>query len=152
MNVREAKVSDVETICSLINEYAEQDMMLFRSRAEIYENLQSFIVADDKGKVVGCESLGVIWKDLAEIKSLAIATTRKGEGIGSEIVKFAVEKAGRLGVEKVFVLTLIPGFFEKQGFSVIEKDKLPMKVWKDCARCPKQDHCDETAVIREAGE
>jgi len=23
-----------------------------------------------------------------------------------------------------------------------------MKVWSDCARCPKQDHCDEIAMVR----
>jgi len=24
-----------------------------------------------------------------------------------------------------------------------------MKVWSDCSKCPKQDHCDETAYIME---
>jgi len=30
---------------------------------------------------------------------------------------------------------------------VISKDSLPMKVWSDCAKCPKQQNCDEIAVI-----
>jgi amino-acid N-acetyltransferase len=34
------------------------------------------------------------------------------------------------------------------GFKVIEKDALPMKVWSDCAKCPKQQNCDEIAVIK----
>jgi amino-acid N-acetyltransferase len=41
-----------------------------------------------------------------------------------------------------------PGFFEKRGFQIVEKNYFPMKVWSDCARCPKQDHCDEVAVIK----
>ena len=45
MNIRSAKITDVEAICSLINYYAERDKMLFRSMADIYENLQAFIVA-----------------------------------------------------------------------------------------------------------
>jgi len=24
-----------------------------------------------------------------------------------------------------------------------------MKVWSDCARCPKQQNCDEIAVVKE---
>jgi amino-acid N-acetyltransferase len=33
------------------------------------------------------------------------------------------------------------------GFQVVDKDALPMKVWSDCARCPKQQNCDEAAVV-----
>ena len=43
MNVRFAKISDVESIYSLVNNYAEQDRMLFRSLDDIYENLQTFM-------------------------------------------------------------------------------------------------------------
>jgi amino-acid N-acetyltransferase len=56
-----------------------------------------------------------------------------------------------MGVPKVFGLTLKPQFFEKLGFKVVDKDELPMKVWSDCARCTKQQNCDETAVIRQIG-
>jgi amino-acid N-acetyltransferase len=149
MKIRQAKISDAETICSLVKEYAEQDLMLFRSRAEVYENLQTFIVAEDNGKVLGCAAVEVIWKDLAEIKSLAIAQNFKAKGIGSKIVEFAVDKACELGIQNIFALTLVPEFFEKNGFKVIPKQQLPMKDWKDCAKCPKQDHCDEIAVIKE---
>jgi len=48
----------------------------------------------------------------------------------------------------VFALTMEPDFFVKLGFGVVEKDELPMKVWSDCARCPKQQNCDEIAVIK----
>ena len=65
--MRNAKISDVKTINSLINYYAEHDKMLFRSKADIYENLQSFVVAELDGKVVGCCALQIVWSDLAEI-------------------------------------------------------------------------------------
>jgi len=50
-------------------------------------------------------------------------------------------------VTKVFTLTLESGFFEKLGFKEVAKEALPMKVWSDCAKCTKQEHCDETAMI-----
>ena len=56
------------------------------------------------------------------------------------------------GVQRVFALTLVPDFFERVGFTAIRKEDLPMKVWSDCAKCPKQSECDETAVIRTVGE
>jgi amino-acid N-acetyltransferase len=149
MNVRSAKISDVEAIYSLINYYAERDKMLFRSLADIYENLQTFTVAELDGNVVGCCALQVIWSDLAEIKSLAVDEANTEKGIGKMLVNAATEQACRLGLPKVFALTLNPGFFEKSSFSIVEKDKLPMKVWSDCARCPKQQNCDEIAVIKD---
>jgi amino-acid N-acetyltransferase len=148
MKVRNATITDAKDIYSLINSYAEEDKMLFRSMADIYENLQSFIVVELNGGVVGCCALQVIWLDLAEIKSLAVDQENTQKGIGSALVAAAVEQATKLGAAKVFALTLYPDFFVKQGFEVIQKDKLPMKVWSDCAKCPKQQNCDETAVIK----
>ena len=148
MNVRSAKISDVTAINALISSYAEVDRMLFRSLADIYENLQTFIVAELDETIVGCCALEVIWSDLAEIKSLAIDGAYKGKGIGRGLVVAAVEQAAKLGVPKIFALTLEPVFFEKSGFEIVEKETLPMKVWSDCARCSKQQHCDEIAVIK----
>ncbi|MBN1975011.1 MAG: N-acetyltransferase [Sedimentisphaerales bacterium] len=148
MEIRNAKISDVVSIHQLVNGYAELDRMLFRSMADIYEKLQTFIVADIDGKVVGCGALEIIWADLAEIKSLAVSESHQSMGIGKKIVEAAVQKASEIGVLKVFALTLVPQFFVKTGFEIVEKETLPMKVWSDCARCPKQQHCDETAVVK----
>jgi len=122
--------------------------MLFRSMADIYKNLQTFDVVELDGQVIGCCALEVIWSDLAEIKSLAVDEAHKSRGAGAMLVNAAVEQACRLGVPKVFGLTLKPEFFGKLGFQVVNKDSLPMKVWSDCARCTKQQNCDETAVVK----
>ncbi len=148
MNVRAAKISDAKAICALINYYAEHDKMLFRPLAEIYENLQTFLVAEQDGTVVGCCALEVIWSDLAEIKSLAVGSDDRGKGVGTALIEAALDQARQLGVPRVFALTLEPGFFERAGFSIVRKEELPMKVWSDCARCPKQNECDEIAVIK----
>lgn len=149
MKVRNARIADAKGICSLINYYAEHDKMLFRSLADVYENLQTFTVAEKGGKLIGCCALEVIWSDLAEIKSLAVGPENRGTGVGTALVSTAVEQALELGVPRVFALTLEPKFFERVGFRIVTKEELPMKVWSDCARCPKQDECDEIAVIRD---
>jgi amino-acid N-acetyltransferase len=146
MEIRNARIPDAKAIAALINCYAEHDKMLFRSLADIYENLQTFTVAEADGEVVGCCALEVVWADLAELKSVAVTPMRKGTGIGRALVIAAIEQARQLGVSRLFALTLEPGFFRKMGFKVLEKDDLPMKVWSDCARCPKQEECDEVAV------
>jgi amino-acid N-acetyltransferase len=148
MKVRNARISDAKTISALINCYAEHDKMLFRSLAETYESLQTFLVAEVAETVVGCCALEIIWSDLAEIKSLAVAPSQKGQGLGRALVEAALERARQLEVPRVFALTLEPTFFDRVGFEVVSKDDLPMKVWSDCARCPKQQNCDEIAVAK----
>ena len=149
MKVKKATISDVEMIHFLINLYAEQDQMLFRSHAEIYENLQIFWVAKADGAIVGCCALQVFWSDLAEVQSLAVAQEFTGKGIGKALTQAALNEAKGLGIPKIMILTLKPDFFKKLGFKKIEKKSLPMKVWSDCTKCSKQDHCDEVALIYE---
>jgi len=151
MKIRDAKIPDAKAIYSLINFYAEQDKMLFRSLADIYENLRSFTVAELNGRVVGCCALQIIWSDLAEIKSLAVDDANTGKGIGSKLVAAALKRSRQLGVSRVFALTLNADFFKKLRFKTVKTNALPMKVWSDCAKCPKQQNCDETAVIRNLG-
>ena len=148
MKIRNARIPDAREICRLINYYAEHDKMLFRPLAEIYENLQAFWVAEIDEGVVGCCALEIVWSDLAEIKSLAVAPDHRQQGIGTALVTAVVDGARRLGVPRIFALTLEPGFFGKLGFEVVTKESLPMKVWSDCARCPKQQECDEVALVR----
>jgi amino-acid N-acetyltransferase len=148
MKVRSANVTDVKAIHGLINCFAERDLMLFRSMADIFTNLQTFLVVEEDGETIGCCALEVIWSDLAEIKSLAVLETHQRKGTGAMLINAAVEQARKLGVPKVFGLTLKPQFFDKLGFHVVNKDSLPMKVWSDCARCTKQQQCDETAVVK----
>jgi len=117
--------------------------------ADIYENLQSFKVAELDGRVIGCCALQIIWSDLAEIKSLAVERHYQAKGLGKILAEAAITQASDLGVKCVFALTLEPEFFESLGFHRIDKESLPMKVWSDCANCPKQDKCDEISLILE---
>jgi len=46
------------------------------------------------------------------------------------------------------VLTLSRHFFSRLGYSEIEKEYFPQKIWRDCTRCPKLMACDETAMVK----
>ena len=122
--------------------------MLHRSRESAYEAIRDFTVADDgQGKLVGCVALSVFWADLAEVRSLAISSDRRGGGIGSKLVAEALKDARRLGVKRVFTLTYEKDFFTGRGFEVIDRQLLPEKVWRACISCPKADACDEMAMM-----
>ena len=116
MKARNAKITDTQAIYSLINSHAERDKMLFRSVADIYENLQSFNVAELDGKIIGCCALQIIWADLAEIKSLAVDQHHTGTGVGRMLVAAITEQAQAIGLPRIFALTLTSDIFVKCFF------------------------------------
>jgi amino-acid N-acetyltransferase len=139
-------MADVEPIFALVTHFAHREMMLARSRADLYEALRDFVVADSNGRVIGCGALTIEWDNLAEIKSLAVAKRYQRRGIGRRLIKACLAEARRLGIGQVFALTSSPRFFEHIGFHRVARETLPHKVWSDCVNCPKFPHCDETAV------
>jgi len=149
MNVRHARVSDAQVICSLVNYYAERGRMLHRSLESVYDCIREFLVAEENGDVLGCIAIDVFWADLAEIKSLAVDQEARGKGVGKRLVEAAAKDAARIGVTRLFALTYEKGFFEACGFAVVDRDALPEKVWRECFVCPKKDHCDEIAMTRD---
>ena len=147
--IRTATIHDVPRIQEVINSHAELGRMLFKSLAQLFEDLRDFAVYEDEdGRVVGCCALTIIWADLAEVRSLAVDESQRGKGIGRQLVDWAVEEARRLEIRKIMSLTYEQRFFEKLAFEVVPKESLPLKVWSDCVRCPKRDGCDEIAMVR----
>ncbi len=146
--LRRANIKDVPAIVQLINYYAQKSQMLSVSQISIYNSLRNFIVIERDNKVAGVGALSIIWNDLAELRSLAIVPELQGKGLGRRIVESLILEAQELEIPQVFTLTYQPGFFEKLGFTLIDKKDLPHKVWKDCINCPKFPDCDETALIR----
>lgn len=145
---RPAKLSDVEEIISLINQYAEKGLMLPRTRSTLYEGIREFVVAVENGQIIGTGSLHIIWDDLAEIRTLAVKQNCQGKGIGRKIVEILLQEALQLHCPKVFTLTYQVDFFKHMGFQLVDKEAMPQKVWKDCINCVKFPNCDENALIR----
>jgi len=144
--IRKARLSDVEKIHELVNYYAEKRVMLARSRSVLYEYIRDFAVVEKDDEIIAIGALHILWVDLAEVRALAVKEELKGQGIGKKLVEFFLEEAKELGIPKVFTLTYQKEFFAKCGFTVIDKDNMPHKVWKECINCPKFPNCDEVCM------
>jgi amino-acid N-acetyltransferase len=149
MPIRKATVEDVKGIQKLINYYAKRERMLPRSLNELYENIRNFFVYAEGRKIYGCCALNIDWEDLAEIKSLAVAGNRSRRSIGAKLLASCMKDARALKVKRVFALTYVPGFFEKFGFSIIDKKELPQKIWSECIKCMYFPNCKEIAMMKE---
>jgi len=146
--IRKATVEDVKKIQKLVNYYAKLEKMLPRSLNELYENIRDFYVYAEGKKVLGCCALHIDWENLAEIKSLAVAKSKSGKGIGKKLIASCLKDAKALRVRKIFALTYVPDFFRKFRFKVVSKNTLPHKIWSECIKCPCFPNCKEIAMMR----
>jgi amino-acid N-acetyltransferase len=144
--VRKAHIADAKAIHKLLLNYAREGLMLSRSLPDIYECIRDFYVFEEGGETVGTVCLHICWEDLAEVRSLAVAASHEGRGLGRALVEACLGEARQLGLKRVFALTYQPVFFGKLGFHEIEKSELPQKIWGDCMKCAKFPECDEIAL------
>jgi amino-acid N-acetyltransferase len=147
--LRGAHINDVEQMNKLVNHFAQRDLMLARPLGELYENIRDYYVYVENGSIVGCAALHVFWKDLAEIKSIAVEEGHQNKGIGKQLIQKCLEEGKALGISRLFVLTYIPEFFERMGFKLIDKDLLPHKIWTECVKCYKFPDCGEVSLVIE---
>jgi amino-acid N-acetyltransferase len=125
--VRRARTSDVAGIRALVDAFTGDRRLLAKAMVTLYEDVQEFFVAVDQDRVVGCGALHVLWEDLAEVRTLAVAQEVHGRGIGSALLDRLVENARELGVGRLFCLTFETSFFARHGFvelqdSVVDVD------------------------------
>ena len=146
-SVDKARIGDATQMHKLINYFADRGDMLPRPLSEIYENIRDYFVLRDGERIIACAALHIAWSDLAEIKSVAVDEKSQRKGIGVSLIEACLNEAKELGIPTIFCLTYKPGFFEKFGFSQLDKMELPQKVWNECYRCAKFPNCDEIALI-----
>ena len=145
--IRKAKYGEAESIQNLICIFSETGKILFRSLDEIKENISSFWVYKKNDQVIGVCSLKKGWGRLIELRSLGVDPRYSGQGIGTKMVEASLEEALSTDCDTLFVLTYAVSMFKRLGFSTIDKEKLPHKVWNDCNACLHQENCDEMAMV-----
>ncbi|MFM7860849.1 MAG: amino-acid N-acetyltransferase [Candidatus Nanopelagicaceae bacterium] len=132
--VRAARTSDVKGIRKLIDLYAPQRRILSKETVTLYESVQEFVVAVDGADVVGCGALHVLWEDVAEVRTVAVAEELRGKGVGHKILEKLIERAELLGVKKIFCLTFETEFFGRHGFNEIQGAPVDPEVYQQLLR------------------
>lgn len=84
---------------------------------------------DGREQVVGCVALE-IYDDTALLRSLAVRSSRRGEGLGWMLAEMALLRVRQRGLKRVCLLTehATDFFAEKFGFRPVPREQLPLEV------------------------
>ncbi len=115
--IRPAKVSDIPAIYKLVTDATKRGKILKRSHRDIEKAIHHFWVAEGSEGVVGCCSLEIYNKKLAEVRSLAVALGSQKKGIASGLIEHCLKLAKKKKVYEVLAITDRENLFKRFGFS-----------------------------------
>ncbi len=154
--VRRLGIDDYGAALDLVRRGVEEGYLAPRSESELDRVLGGAFGAFVEDRFLAGIGALLVHPDGAtgEIASLYTLTRFLGEGVGGHLVTFALERAGALGLERVFACTTqerVGAFFERSGFRAVPDTALPEARWKgyDAARRARL-HCYAADVARKA--
>ena len=133
--LRPARTADVDAIHSLVAAHAGDGLLLAKNRVTLYEDVQEFLVYEgDSGALAGCGALHVLWRDLAEVRTVVVAPAFRRTGVGSAVLTGLLDRARSLGISRVFCLTFETAFFAAHGFAEIEGVPVDQETYAEMLR------------------
>lgn len=103
--------------------------MLPRTREQILDNIDSYVVAARRGgPVVACAALEEFSPSLAEVACVAVARSEHGNGLGSLVVLGVEQLARTRQIEELFAMSLSDRFFLSLGYTVVSVSIYPEKL------------------------
>jgi amino-acid N-acetyltransferase len=110
----------------------------------VAENLESFVVAEADGELVGVAGLEVCC-DNALLRSTAVDAAWRGRGVGRQLVQRVVAEAEARGIRALYLLTTTAErYFPSFGFTRTTRDAVPDDVR---ATAEFQGACPASAVV-----
>jgi len=146
---QKASLGDIDLMQELVLPEVESGIILERSSDEIATNIRSYTLAYSGGELIGFCALHIHTSSLAEIRSLIVKNSFRGQEIGKNLINRCIDEARTLGLQKLLSLTYKQVFFEKLGFFEIPKESIPEhKIWADCIKCKHFPICNEVSLIK----
>ena len=146
--LRTAVRGDARKIHDLIHRNQQAGHLLPRDLSELTSRVDRFVVAvDGRGSLVACGELAPLSPAVAEIRSLVVTETRRGQGIGRRIVDELRARARAAGYDDLCVFAHQPAYFAHMGFSIVPHTWLPEKIMANCSSCPLFRRCEQFAMV-----
>ncbi|MBO9577846.1 MAG: amino-acid N-acetyltransferase [Microbacteriaceae bacterium] len=133
--VRRARTADVPALRAIAAPLVERRILLGKEWVESYAAVPEFRVAEDEhGRLIGFGALHVIWSDLGEIRTLAVADDWRGRGVGHALLAALEDDAREYGLTRLFCLTFEVEFFSRNGFADMGAETVDPEIYAELVR------------------
>ena len=147
LTIKRADETHAAALHALITANLEEGRLLPRALEEIAVHAERFTIVLRGKKMVGCAELAPLSPQVAEVRSLAVDTTERGNGVGTILVDDLRQRAQEEGFDKLSAFTHAPGYFSQMGFSIVPHVWMQEKIFTDCVKCPSFRRCGQYAMV-----
>lgn len=144
--LRRGRAADAAALHALIASNVDAGHLLPRSPADLLAHAGRFIVAAERGRIIGCAELAPLSDHVAEVRSLVVDEAVRGRGTGGRMLEALVQAAGAQGFTTLCAFAHEPSLFVRLGFAVVPHARVPEKIARDCASCALFGRCGQYAV------
>jgi amino-acid N-acetyltransferase len=145
--IRYADRAEAPALFALIEAHRLEGHLLPRSLAELETHADRFIVIEEAGRIVACAELMKLSSQVAEVRSLVVDRAHRGGGVAADLTSALVTAARDAGYLSLCAFTHSPGFFVRQGFSIVPHTWLPEKIQANCTSCAFFRRCEQYAML-----
>ncbi len=125
-NIRPVNHNDIPELLRVMAPAVEEGILVQRSASDIEDKLEDYVAYEVDGTIHGCGALHAFPGKTGEIAAMAVDTAYASLGIGKKIVVYLIERATRMKMNMVFVLTTqTSDWFSQLGFESGTIEDLP---------------------------
>lgn len=126
--IRSMRYDEVGDVLRVMKPFVDKNILLPRTEDMIEESLNDFIVFEIDGAVHASCALHIYPEGVGEIAAVAVDSAYSHLGVGPKMIEFLCERAKKMGLKKVFVLTTrTADWFLGMGFEEGVVSDLPEK-------------------------
>ena len=130
--IRPAKTEDVGGILELLKPLEESGVLVRRSRERLETEIQSFLVNERDGMIIGCIALYPFdtdsEPDTAEVACVAVRPDYRANNRGDRLLTALEDRARAMGIQSLFLLTTHTAhWFIERGFEQVDLSALPQQ-------------------------
>jgi amino-acid N-acetyltransferase len=127
-SIRPMKVDDIGGVLRLMQPLVQEGILVKRSEVDLMARHGDFVVYSIDDVVHACGALHDYGEGQGEIAAIATNPGYSHLSMGRKIVSYLIEKASKLGMNRVFVLTTRTiDWFEQLGFVETDLESLPAR-------------------------
>jgi amino-acid N-acetyltransferase len=127
-SIRPMKVDDIGDVLRLMQPLVQEGILVKRSEVELMARHADFVVYSIDDVVHACGALHDYGEGQGEIAAIATNPVYGHLSMGRKIVSYLIQKAIKLGMDRVFVLTTRTiDWFEQLGFVETDLESIPAR-------------------------
>ncbi len=124
--IRKMETRDIPGVLRIMAPFVQDGTLIIRDKQILQEQIDNFIIYETDNMIHGCAALIEYPEAVGEIAAVAVDQNYVELGIGRRLIRFLVNRALKLKMDKIFLLTTkTSDWFENIGFKKGKLQDLP---------------------------